>query len=129
MSSEGRGPMRAPRSPAIKQPMSGRKTIAVYTRSPLHGVDVFNRDGAAVAEKRHENGEADGRLGGSNGQNEHRENLADEITQKGGERDEVDVHGEQNELDRHQDDDDVLPVQEDAEDAEREQNRGNRQIM
>ncbi len=37
--------------------------------------------------------------------------------------------GEQDQLDRHQDDDDVLAVEEDAEHAEREQDRRDREIM
>ena len=48
----------------------------------------------------------------------------DQIVQKGGEGDEIDVHRQQDQLDRHQDDDDVLAVEEDAEHAEREQDRG-----
>src|SRR5262249_27485236 len=45
------------------------------------------------------------------------------------ERDEVDVDREQDQLDRHQDDDDVLPVKKDAQDAQREQDRSDRKIM
>ena len=41
----------------------------------------------------------------------------------------VDVDREQHQLDRHQDDDDVLAVEEDAEDAEREQDRGDGQVV
>ena len=44
-------------------------------------------------------------------------------------RDEVDVDREQDQLDRHQDDDDVLAVEEDAEDAEREQDRGDGEVV
>jgi hypothetical protein len=40
------------------------------------------------------------------------------------EGDEVDVHRQQDQLDRHQDDDDVLAVEEDAEHAHHEQDRG-----
>src|SRR5262245_39350463 len=43
--------------------------------------------------------------------------------------DEVQVHGKQHQLDRHQNDDDVLAIEEDAENAEREQDRGNGEIM
>src|SRR3546814_582784 len=63
------------------------------------------------------------------GQDKHREDLADEIVQINRESDEVDIDREQHQLDRHQDDDDVLAVQEDAEQAEREQNGGHGQIM
>src|SRR5690242_21452222 len=40
-----------------------------------------------------------------------REDLADHVVQHHRERDEVDVDGEQHQLDRHHDDDDVLAVQ------------------
>ena len=43
--SEGRAPIRQPKGPAIKNPKSGRKTIAAYmSRSALHHVDVVDRD-------------------------------------------------------------------------------------
>src|SRR4029077_4916522 len=42
---------------------------------------------------------------------------------------EVDVHREQNKLDRHQDDDDVLAVEKNAEDPKREKDRGDPKIM
>src|SRR3546814_10617647 len=45
------------------------------------------------------------------------------------ERYQIDVHRHKHQLDRHQNDDDVLPVEEDAEDAEREQDRRHGQIM
>src|SRR4051794_31584083 len=49
--------------------------------------------------------------------------------QEGRERHQVDVDGEQDQLDRHQNDDDVLAVDENAEDAEREQDRADREIV
>src|SRR5580658_198211 len=99
--------------------------------SALHQVDVFDGDGAAVAEVDDEDGEADRCLGGRDGEHEHGEDLADEIveTQTGREGDEVDVDGEQHQLDRHQHDDDVLAIEEDAEDAEREDDGGKDQVM
>src|SRR5882724_12419921 len=90
----------------------------------LHHVDVFDLDRAAVAEVDDEDGKADGGLGRRHRENEHGEDLADEVAELGREGDEVDVDREQHQLDRHQDDDDVLAVEEDAEDAEREQDRG-----
>jgi hypothetical protein len=62
-----------------------------------------------------ENGKPDGRLGRRDGQHEQREDLADHVAEFGREGDEVDVDRQQDQLDRHQDDDDVLAVQEDAE--------------
>jgi hypothetical protein len=39
------------------------------------------------------------------------------------------IHREQHQLDRHKDDDQVLPVEEDADDADREQDRAQGQKM
>src|SRR5581483_57802 len=86
-------------------------------------------DGAAVAEESDKDGEADGRLGRGNGEHEDGEDLAHQIVEEGRKGNEVDVDREQDQFDRHQDDDDVLAVEEDAEDADGEQNGGNREIM
>src|SRR5260370_23155306 len=129
-SSDGRGPMARPNRPATTQPMSGRKTIAWYiAASALHQTDVFDRDRAAVAVIGDENGKPDGGLRGGHGQHDEREHLADNIADRRRERHQVDVDGEQDQLDRHQDDDDVLAVEEDAEDADGEQDRGHREVM
>src|ERR1700753_2813722 len=71
-SSLGRWPMTRPNSPAMAAPRRGRKTIAAYI-SALHQIDVLNRDGAAVAEIDHQDGKADGGLGGGNGADQQRE--------------------------------------------------------
>src|SRR5207253_7544458 len=76
-----------------------------------------------------ENGKPDRRLRRRHGEHEQRKHLSDQIAEVGRERHEVDVDGEQDQLDRHQNDDDVLAVDEDAEDPEREQDRGDREIM
>ena len=62
-----------------------------YIGSAFHQVDVFDRDRAAVAEVDDEDGEADRRLGRGDGEHEQREDLADQIAEKGREGDEVDV--------------------------------------
>src|SRR5258708_14059587 len=124
-----RSPIRRPPRPAMIAPISGRKTIAAYTRSTFHLIDVLDRDGAAVPEIDHQDGEPDRRLGGGDGEDEHREQLPDHVVQEGREGDEVDVDRQQDQLDRHQDDDDVPAIEEDAEDAEREQDRGDRQVV
>src|SRR4051812_45816905 len=126
-----RSPMSQPNRPASAAAKSGRKTIAAYIAlaSAFHHVDVLDPDRAAIAEIDHQDGEADGRLGGRHGQHEHGEDLPDEIAEPGREGDEVDIDREQHQLDRHQDDDDVLAVEEDAEDAEREQDGGDGQVM
>src|SRR5690606_29129606 len=84
---------------------------------PLHPVDVIDRDGAAAAEVDDQNGQPDRRLAGSDGQDEHGEDLPRQVAEEGAEGDEVDVHRKQDQLDRHQDHDDVLPIEKDAEHA------------
>src|SRR3954447_1315123 len=98
-------------------------------RSALHQIDVLNRNRAAVAEIDHQDGETDCGFSGRHGEHQEREDLPDDVAEEGRERHEVDVDREQDQLDRHQDDDDVLAVQEDAEDPEREQDRADRQIV
>src|SRR3974390_1310538 len=117
-------------TPAMTAPRSGRKTIARYILPlALHEIDVFNRDRAPIAEESDQDGEADGGLRRRHREDEQRVDLADDIAEEGRERHQVDVDREQDQLDRHQDDDDVLAIEEDAEDAQREQDRTDRQIM
>src|SRR6266704_1250431 len=98
-------------------------------RSALHQVDVLDRDRAAIAVISDQNGEPDGRFRRRHGEHQQRVDLADQIAEKGREGDEVDVDREQDQLDRHQDDDDVLPIEEDAKNAEREQDRRDGEIV
>src|SRR5580704_10315498 len=117
-------------APAMMAPSSGRKTMASYMLPlALHQIDVFNRDRAAVAEIGDEDGEPDGGFRRRHREHDQRIDLADDVAEEGRKRHQVDVDGEQDELDRHQDDDDVLAVEEDAQDAEREQDRGDREIV
>src|SRR5260221_5501282 len=106
MSCAPRSPIQRPKKPAMNAPSSGRKTAAIVTGSTLHQIDVFDRDGAAVAEIDDDDGEADRRLCRGHGQHEHGEDLADQIAEKGREADEVEVDGRQYPLDGHQEDGD-----------------------
>src|SRR5258708_35847796 len=125
-----RSPVQRPNNPAMMAATSGRKTAAMLTSiSALHQVDVFDFDGAAIAEIDEQDGEADRRLGGRDGQHEHGEDLADEIMQEGREGNEVDIDREQDQLDRHQDDDDVLAVEKDAENAQGKEHCGDGEIV
>ena len=83
----------------------------------------------AVAEIDDDDGEADGGLRGGDGEHDQGEDLADQVAMKRGEGDEIEVYRKQHQLDAHQNDDHVLAVQEDTEDAEREQDRGDGEIM
>src|SRR6266568_8909988 len=93
--------MARPNRPAMTQPISGRKTIAWYIApSALHQTDVFDRDRAAVAVIGDENGQPDRGLRGRHREHDQREHLADEIAEMRGERHQVDVDREQDQLDR-----------------------------
>src|ERR1700726_611426 len=124
-----RSPIARPKKPAIMAASKGRKTTKTANGSALHHPDILDLDRAAVAEIDNEDGEADRRLGRRHGQHEHREHLADQIVEHDREGDEVDVDREQHQLDRHHDDDDVLAIEEDAEDPCREQDPGDGQVM
>ena len=110
-------------------PSSGRNTTAASIASALHHVDVFDRDGPAVSIIHDQDRKADGGFGRRDSQNEHREYLPHQIVQMRRERDQVDVDREQHQLDRHQNDNDVLPVQKNAEQSQRKQNRRDGQVM
>src|SRR5690606_29755673 len=69
------------------------------------------------------------RLGGGDGEDEEHEHLAGGVVQVAGEGDEIHVGGEQQELDRHEDDDQVLAVQEDAHHADGEQDRTEDEVV
>src|SRR5438094_5819868 len=124
-----RSPITRPKKPAIIAAISGRKTTATAKESALHHVDVLDRDCAAVAEVDDEDRETDRSLRRGNRQHEHGEGLADEIVEKDRKRHQVDADRQQHQLDRHQHDDDVLAVQEDPEDAQREKDRSHPKIM
>src|SRR5258708_38461045 len=100
MSCAPRSPIQRPKKPAMNAPSSGRKTAAIVTRSTLHQIDVFDPDGAAVAEIDDEHGRAGRRPCRGHRQHEHGEDLADQIAEKSREGDEGEVDGEEYQLDR-----------------------------
>src|SRR5690606_7798730 len=71
--------------------------------------------------------QADRRLRGRDRQDEEHEQLAGRVAEPAREGDEVDVDRQQHQLDRHQQHDDVLAVEEDAREADAEQHRAQRQ--
>src|SRR5512134_2820898 len=85
-----RSPIMRPNRPAMMAPASGRNTRATSIASALHHIDVFNRDGAAIAEIDHQDRQADGGLRRRDRQHEHGENLPQQVAQMGGEGDEID---------------------------------------
>src|SRR5262249_18741729 len=72
---------------------------------------------------------ADRGLRGSNRQYQQRIDLSDDVAEMGREGDQIDVDREQDQLDRHQYDDDVLAVEKNAENPQREQHRGDGEIV
>src|SRR5205807_1421963 len=124
-----RSPIARPKKPATIAARSGRKTTRTANGSAPHHPDVLDLDRAAIAEIDDQDSQTDCRLGRRHGQDEHREDLADQIVEHDREGDEVDVDREQHQFDRHHDDDDVLAVEKDAEDPGGEQDRGDRQVM
>ena len=74
-------------------------------------VEFIDLDRSPIAEQHDQDRQADGRLGRRHGEDEEDEDLAGHVAQVVREGDEVQVHGEQHQLDRHQQHDQVAPVQ------------------
>src|SRR5580704_16111851 len=109
-------------APATIAPISGRRTIAWYISAlALHQINVFNRNRTAIAEVGDEDRKPDRGLCCRDRKHQQCVDLTYDVAEEGRERDEIDVDREQDQLDRHQNDDDVLAVEKDAEHAEREQ--------
>ena len=84
----------------------------------LQTVEVFDINRGQVAEQHHQNGQADARLGGCHDEDEKYEELARKVVEVVREGDEIDIHRQQHQFDGHQEHDQVLPVEEDADDAD-----------
>src|SRR6266851_6648908 len=125
-----------PKKPASAAPTSGENAAIqesviksmVFLLS-LEAAQVVHVDRAQVAEERDEDREPDRRLGRRHREDEEHEHLAGEVAQLVREGDEVRVDGKQHQLDRHQQDDEVLPVEEDADHADREEERAEDEVM
>ena len=107
-----------PNRPAIAEPRMGRKTAqtSIASQPFIAEIDVLNRDGAAVAEIDDQDGKADGSLGGGHGQDEHARTPAPPSRPdrcRKSRRSSIFTASRINST-RHQDDDDVLAVQENA---------------
>src|SRR3984893_4204758 len=97
--------------------------------SALHQIDVFDGDGAAIAVVRHQNGKADGRFRRGDREHQKRVHLPDEIAEKAREGYQIDIHRQQDQLYRHEDDDHVLAVHEDAKYPDGEDDGSNCEIV
>src|SRR5690348_9455686 len=128
-------PRNLPRKPASTQPTSGASAIVSRMDverpmcSALHAVDVGDVDRAARTEQQHQDRQADGSFRRGHGENEEHENLPRDVAEETRERHEVHVHGEQHQLDRHQQHDHVLAVDEQAGDGDAEQHRAKHDVV
>src|SRR5580700_7476569 len=105
--------------PARAPAMSGSSGMATSSArfmpgSSLQRVQVFDVDAAALAEQDHEDRKPDGRFGSRDGQHEEHEDLPMDVVQIARERDEVEVRCEQQQLHAHEEQDDVLAIEEHA---------------
>jgi hypothetical protein len=83
----------------------------------------------AIAVVSDQDGQPNGGFGRRHSQHQQRVDLADQIAEEGREGDKIDVDREQDQLDRHQDDNHILAVEENAEDPDREQDGGDREVV
>src|SRR6266516_2099688 len=117
---------RLPKNTMRKKATAGSDGISHEKRitgaSPFQEVDLVDVDRFAVPVDEDHDGQANPDLGGGNGDHEQGEDLAGDLPQVGGERDQVDVDGVQHQLDGHQDQHRVAPGQHPV-DAAREQDR------
>src|SRR5581483_9715228 len=89
-----------------QKPCGEKQSIA---SSVLHGLNLFDVDGAAAAEDRDDDGQAHGGLGGSDGDDEERADVAGHVALVTGEREEREVRRVEHQLDGHEDDERVAP--------------------
>src|ERR1700687_5278487 len=95
--------------------------------SAPHRVEIFDVDAPALPEQHDKDGEADGGFGSRDGENEKHEYLPAQVPEIARKGDEIEVHGEQHQLYAHQEQNDVLAVEEDPRHRDREQDAGQHQ--
>src|SRR5450631_404912 len=125
-----------PRKPASIAPTRGvnaatheRVIKSMFLLLPLEGVQVCDIDRLQVAEERHEYRQPDRGFRRGDREDEEHEHLPREVAEVVREGDEVHVDGEQHQLDRHQQDDEVLAVEEDSHDANGKQARAEDEVV
>src|SRR5580704_5963275 len=96
--------------------------------SPFQHVHFVREQRLAIAEKRQDDAQPDGGFRGCVGDDKNCEDLTVQVAEHMRERHQVDVHGVQNQLDRHQDDNHVA-TREHADDAYGEQREAKPKIM
>src|ERR1035437_8152467 len=115
-------------------PKSGNKGISqIWSRKftvllPLQQIDLVRPHRFLVAEQRDQDAQPHRRLGHRVGDHEDGEDLPVDVAERVRKRDQVDVHGVQNQLDGHQDDHDVAARQH-AHGSDQQQRRAQGQVM
>src|SRR5262245_56149733 len=106
-------PIQRPKRPAMMAATSGRSGMASSrdgfsdTELAFERTDVGHVDAVALPEQHHQDGETDRRLGGRHRQHEEHEHLAIDSAEVAREGDEVEVRRQQQQLNAHQQQDDV----------------------
>src|SRR5271165_4489475 len=101
---------------------SGGEKFPFWPWLPLEKVHFIRAHGFAIAEEGDYDSEAYGGLGRRVCNDEEGKNLALNIAEDPGESDEINVNGVENELDRHENDDDVT-ARNDADGADEEERK------
>jgi hypothetical protein len=99
------------------------------TGSPFQGINLFHVNRGPVAEKGDQNRQTNCRFRCGNRQDKKGENLPGYIPIIVGKGDKINVYRQQYQLNAHQNDDHVAPIQKDAKDTRRKQNRTQNQVM
>src|SRR6476620_180963 len=133
-----------PKRPAMADPASGARGTArrscglscpammnliVYLLLALECVQIFDVDGVEIAEQHNKDRQADCGFRGGHSEDEENEDLSGGIAEIMRERDEIHVHRKQHQFNRHQQNDDVLAVEENTDDGDRKQDRAEDQVM
>ena len=81
---------------------------------PFSNLELFHVDADAVAEQHDQDGQADGGLGGRDGEDKEHENLAGQIAQEISKGHKIEVNRQQHQLHAHEQQNHAAPVDEDA---------------
>src|ERR1700744_3239450 len=128
-------PISLPKRPARIRTTRGANAIVSRIESErligstLHAVDFGDIDRAAIAEQQDQDRQADSGFRRGHGKDEEHEDLAADIAEEAREGHEVGVHRQEHQLDRHQQHDHVLAVDEESGDRDTEEDRAEDDVM
>src|SRR5580692_2255257 len=127
-SDTGCGSRILPRSSMRAAPKSGNSGMSqIWSRKftallPFQQVDFIRQHGFLIAEQRDEDAQPDGGLGHRVDNHENRENLSVDLAEDARKGHQIDVYGVEDQLDGHQNDDDIA-AGEHADSADEQQRR------